>query len=74
MVRGMSRAMTLQNHPTGNLGGWATPWSAKEILGGQRQRVDIPAHAKIAHKDLPPKRLEIARHVQQTTQSVKGLN
>ena len=26
----------LQNHPSGHLGGWATPWSAEEILDGQR--------------------------------------
>ena len=28
-------------------------WSAEEMLDGQRQRVDIPAHARIAHYDLP---------------------
>ena len=26
------------------------PWSAKEMLDGQHQRVDIPAHARTAHK------------------------
>ena len=30
------------------LGGWATPGSAEEMLAGQRQRVDIPAHARSA--------------------------
>ena len=33
----------LQNHPSGHLGGWATPWSAEEMLNGQHQRVSIPA-------------------------------
>ena len=36
----------------GYLGGWATPWSAVEILDRQRQRADIPAHARTAHKSL----------------------
>ena len=35
-----------------------TPWSAEEILDGQRQRVDIPAHARTAHKGLPLRRPE----------------
>ena len=48
----------LQNHPSGHLGGWATPWSAEEMLDGQHQRVDIPAHAGTAHKGLLQKRLE----------------
>ena len=39
----------LQNHSSGHLGGWATPRSAEEILGGQYQRVDIAAHASTAH-------------------------
>ena len=34
-----------QNHSSEYLGGWATPWSAEEMLNGQYQRVDIPAHA-----------------------------
>ena len=42
----------------GNLGGWATPWSAEEMLDEQHQRVDIPAHARTAHKNLLQKRLE----------------
>ena len=37
-----------QNHPSGYLGGWATPWSAEEMLDGQHQRVDIPAHDRAA--------------------------
>ena len=48
----------LQNHPSGHLGGWATPWSAEEMLDGQHQRVDIPAYARIAHSGLLQKRLE----------------
>ena len=36
----------LQNHPSGNLGEWVTPWSAEGMLDGQHQRVDIPAHAQ----------------------------
>ena len=42
----------LQNHPSVHLGGWATPWSAEEVLDGQHQRVDIPALARTAHKSL----------------------
>ena len=41
----------------GTLEGGA-PWSAEEILDGQHQRMDIPAHTRIAHKDLLWKRLE----------------
>ena len=36
----------LKNHSSGHLGGWATPWSAEEMLDGQHQRVDIPASAR----------------------------
>ena len=32
--------------------------SAEEMLGGQHQRVDIPAHARTAHKGLLQKRLK----------------
>ena len=46
--------MMMRGHP----GGWATPWSAEEMLDGQRQRVDILAHARSAHKGLIQKRLE----------------
>ena len=36
----------LQNHPSGHLRGWATPWSAEEMVDGQCQRADIPAHCQ----------------------------
>ena len=49
----------LQNHSSGRLWEWATPWSAEEMLDGQHQRVDIPAHGRTAHDDLPKKRLEV---------------
>ena len=42
----------LQNHPSGRLGGQATPWLAEKVLDGQPQRVDIPAHARIAHSGI----------------------
>ena len=48
----------LQNRSSGHLGGWATPWSAEEMLDGQHQKVDIPAHVRTAHKSLLWKRLE----------------
>ena len=48
----------LQNHPSGYLKGWATPWSAEDIEDSQHQRVDIPAHARTAHKGLVQKSLE----------------
>ena len=48
----------LENHPSGHLEVWATPWSAEETLEGQHQRVDIPAHARTSHKGLLQKRLE----------------
>ena len=48
----------LQNHPSGHLGGWVTLWSAEEMLDGKHQRLDIPAHARTAHKGLLQKRLE----------------
>ena len=35
-----------------------TPRSAEEMLDGQYQRVDIPAHARSTQKGLPQKRLE----------------
>ena len=38
--------------------GWAMPWSAEEMLDGQRQRVDIPRLARTANNGLPLKRLE----------------
>ena len=48
----------LQNHSSGHRGEWATPWSVEEMLDGQHQRVDIPAHARTAHRDLLQKGLE----------------
>ena len=39
----------LQNRPSGHpTRAWTTPWSAEEKLDGQRQRVNIPAHARTA--------------------------
>ena len=38
--------------------GWATPWSAEEMLDGQHQTVDTLAHARTADKGLLQKRLE----------------
>ena len=46
----------LQNHPTRHLGGWTM--SAEKMLDGQYQSVDIPVHARTAHKGLLHKRLE----------------
>ena len=62
----------------GNPGGWATPWSAEEMLDGKHQRVDIPAHARTANKGLLQKRLEedlcwIVPHVPSTIKSDKRL-
>ena len=48
MVRICWPRQPLQNHPSGHCEGWATPWSAEQLLGGHRQRVDIPAQARIA--------------------------
>ena len=48
----------LQNHLSGHLAGWATPWSAQELLDGQHQLADIPARARAIHKGLLPRRLE----------------
>ena len=52
----------LQNHRSRHLGGWAMPGSTEEMLDGQHQRVDIPAHAGIAHDGLLQKRLEKDLH------------
>ena len=46
----------LQNHSSKHLEGWVTLWSAEEMLDGQLQRVDIPAHARSAHKGLLQKK------------------
>ena len=69
----------LQNHPSGHTGGWTMLWSAEEMLDGQHQRVNIPAHARAAHKGLLQKSLEedlcwIVPRVPPTTQSVRRLN
>ena len=56
---GISHTMTASpNHPSGYLGGLVTPWLAEEMLDGQYQRVELPAHARTAHKGLLQKRLE----------------
>ena len=36
----------------------ATLWSAEEMLDGQQQRVDIPAHARTAYNGLLKKRVD----------------
>ena len=55
----MSHTMTAsQKHPSGHLGGRVMPRLAQAMLVGQHQRVDIPAHARTAHKGLLQKRLE----------------
>ena len=35
-----------------------TPWLAEEMLNGQHQRMDIPAHARIVHRGLLQNSLE----------------
>ena len=47
----------LQNHPSMHFSGWAT-LIGSGMLDVQHQRVDIPAHARCAHKGLLQKRLE----------------
>ena len=47
-----------KKHPSGHLGGLATPWSAEEMQYGQHQRQDIPAQVRTAHKGLLQRRLE----------------
>ena len=80
MVRACHTArQPLKNHPSGHLGGWATPLSADETLDGQHQRVDIPAGARIAHRGLLHKRLEedlswLVSRVSTSNQFVKRLN
>ena len=55
-------SMSLAGTASLHLEGWATPWSAEEMLDGkkqqQQQRVDFPAHARTAHNDLLQKTLE----------------
>ena len=41
-----------QNHLSGQLGGWAMPWLAEEMLEGYHQTAQIPALARAAHKGL----------------------
>ena len=80
MVRAcLTPRQPLQTHPSGHLRWWATPWSAEEMLAERHQRVDIPAHARTAHKGFLQKRLEedlcgFVPHDPQKTQSAKGLN
>ena len=69
----------LQNHSPGLLGGWVILWSVENVLDGQPQRVDIPAHARTADSGLLWKMLEenfcwIVSHVLPRTHLVKGLN
>ena len=69
----------LQNHPSGHLGGWAITWWAKEMLDGQYQRLDVPAHARTAHNNFLQKTLRenlcwTVCNVPLVTQSVKELN
>ena len=47
----------LQTHPSGHLGGWATPRAAEEMSDRQPQSVDIPV-LDAAHGGLPQKILE----------------
>ena len=47
----------LKNHPSGHLGEWATLWSAEEMLDGQHQRVDIPAHVRTTRHNIRCKNL-----------------
>ena len=67
---------SLRNHSSGHLGGWAMSWAAEGMLD---QKMNIPAHARAAHKGLLQKRLGkeicwIVPHFPSTTHSVKGLN
>ena len=48
-----------QKHPSEHHELWATTWSAEEMLDGQHERVDIPAHAGTAHLGLLQKKTEI---------------
>ena len=61
----------------GHLGGWATPWSAEEMLDGQRQWT-LSLHMSellktVSRKRRPEEDLRwTVRHVPPTTPSVKG--
>ena len=48
----------LQNHLSGRLGGWATPWLAEEMLDRQHQRVDILTLARTALNGRLQKKLQ----------------
>ena len=49
----------LQNYATWHLGRGAMVWLAEEVLGGQHERMDSPAHARTAQIGLlKKKRLE----------------
>ena len=67
-------------HPSSTLeGGQRRGRSAEDMLDGQHQRVDIPAHARTAHNGLLRKGFEedlcrIVFNVLLTIQSVMGLN
>ena len=68
----------LQNHLLGHLGGWATPWSAKEMLDGQ-SKSGHPCPCQSCSKGPPTEKtgrgsLLIVHHVPPTTKRVKGLN
>ena len=58
MVHACHVQWLLQCYLPWHLGRWATPWLADEMLDGQHQRVDIPTHARNAHRGLLKKRLE----------------
>ena len=69
----------LQNHSSRHFGEWAMPWPAEEMLAVQCERVDIPAHARTAHKGRLQKTLEkdlcwTVRHVPPKAKSVKALS
>ena len=42
-------------------GGRGVPWSAEEMLGGQRHRVDVPVHARTAHTEKTGRRFLLNR-------------
>ena len=62
-----------QNHPSGHHGGWATLWSAEEMLDRHHQRMDLLAHA-LLQKRLEEDLCWIVCHVHVTTSSAEGLN
>ena len=72
-----------KNHPSGHLGGWAALWS-EELLNGQHQSMDVPAHARTVHDGLLQKQQQqngveedlclTIPHVPLMTQLLKGVN